>query len=140
MLLATRQAKFALPGVKLGLFCTTPAVPVSRILPKKLTFEMLCTGEPITAEVALQHGLVNKIADSNEEMERLCDEVVRKIVGHSREVIALGKTEFYKQSSKATEEEAYASAACIMTENALKEQCQEGISAFFEKRAPKFSS
>ena len=140
MVLASRKASFGLPGIKIGLFCTTPAVPVVRCLPTKLTFEMLCTGEPVCAETAFKHGLVNKIADGSEQLHEMCDELVAKIANHSREVIALGKSEFYNQLSKSTLEEAYNSATPVMTQNAELEQCQEGITAFFDKRKPKFSS
>ena len=100
---------------------------------------MLCTGDSISADVAHRHGLVNKVAENREEMEKMCDEVVEKICSHSAEVIALGKREFYSQMSKSTEAEAYNSAQCVMIDNAEHRHCQKGIEAFFEKRKPVFN-
>jgi enoyl-CoA hydratase/carnithine racemase len=131
------EATFATPGVKIGLFCTTPMVPLVRAIPAKPAMEMLLTGEPISARRALELGLVNRVVpnlDIDLEIKTLTD----TIVAMSPLVIRTGKRAFYDLEGLG-EAEAYDEAAAIMTENALYRDAQEGITAFLQKRAPHWS-
>jgi enoyl-CoA hydratase/carnithine racemase len=131
---AGEEATFATPGVKIGLFCTTPMVPLVRAIPAKPAMEMLLTGEPITARRALELGLVNRVArnvDLDLEIKSLTD----TILAMSPLVIRTGKKAFY-ETHDLEESVAYDHAVPIMTENALCDDTQEGISAFLEKRQP----
>ncbi len=131
------EATFATPGVKIGLFCTTPMVPLVRAIPAKPAMEMLLTGEPITARRALDLGLVNRVVpnvDLDLEIKSLTD----TILAMSPLVIRTGKKAFY-ETQRLDEPDAYDRAVPIMTENALYHDAQEGISAFLEKRHPQWS-
>jgi len=132
--IAASDAKFATPGVKIGLFCTTPMVALTRAIGRKRAMEMLLTGEFIDAATAAEWGLINKAVPP----ERLHDEVLalaRKIVISSGYVVGLGKAAFYAQIDLA-QPEAYAYAKEVMSMNALAADAQEGIGAFLERRAP----
>jgi enoyl-CoA hydratase/carnithine racemase len=134
---AGEEATFATPGVKIGLFCTTPMVPLARSIPAKPAMEMLLTGEPITARRALELGLVNRVVrnvDLDLEIRSLTD----TILAMSPLVIRTGKKAFY-ETQGLDESEAYVQAVPIMTENALWHDAQEGISAFLEKRTPRWT-
>src|SRR5262249_2083101 len=122
------------PGVKIGLFCTTPMVPLVRAVPAKLALEMLFTGNPISAEVALAAGLVNRVVPAD-QLDAAILEFCEAILASSPEGLALGKAAFYDQLS-CDESTAYQRAVEIITGNALQPDAQEGISAFLEKRAP----
>ncbi len=135
---AVPEAKFATPGVKIGLFCTTPMVPLVRAVPPKVAMEMLLTGIPITAERALAVGLINRIAPA-EQLDASIKELTDAIVGSSPGTMSLGKQAFYDQLSL-DEPTAYARATCLMTENAIQHDAQEGISAFLQKRPPQWKS
>jgi enoyl-CoA hydratase/carnithine racemase len=131
------EATFATPGVKIGLFCTTPMVPLVRAIPAKPAMEMLLTGAPITAQRALELGLVNRVVpnvDLDLEIQSLTD----TIVAMSPLVIRLGKRAFYATRGL-DESDAYDRAVPTMTENALAHDAQEGISAFLQKRPPRWS-
>ncbi|MDT7884145.1 MAG: enoyl-CoA hydratase [Thermoflexus sp.] len=133
---ASEDARFATPGVKIGLFCSTPMVAVSRNLPRKKMMEMLLTGEPISAQEALLYGLVNRVVPR----ERLEDEtraLAEKIAAASPAVIRLGKQAFYRQLDL-PQPQAYAYAQAVMTLNATMADAQEGICAFLEKRPPRW--
>jgi enoyl-CoA hydratase/carnithine racemase len=134
---AGEEATFATPGVKIGLFCTTPMVPLVRAIPPKPALEMLFTGEPISARRALELGLVNRVVpnlDIDLEIKTLTD----AILAMSPLVIRMGKRAFYDLEGLG-EAEAYEEASAIMTENALCRDAQEGIAAFLQKRAPHWS-
>ena len=131
---AAEGTRFATPGVKIGLFCSTPMVPVSRAVGRKRAMEMLLTGEPIDAATALDWGLVNRVVP-HEELEPAVAELVRAIVKSSPYTVATGKHAFYSQVDR-PEGDAYEHCELVMTENALAHDAQEGMSAFLEKRAP----
>ena len=129
---AADAATFATPGINIGFFCSTPAVPVARAVGRKRAMEMLLTGDPIDARTALAWGLVNRVVPATE----LDDAVARftdKIVASSADTIALGKRAFYRQLG-VDEREAYEIASAVMCENALTDDAREGIAAFIEKR------
>jgi enoyl-CoA hydratase/carnithine racemase len=132
--LAAEGTRFATPGVKIGLFCSTPMVPVSRAVGRKRAMQMLLTGEPIDAETALDWGLVNRVVPP-EELEPGVLELVEAISRSSAYTVATGKHAFYSQIDRA-EDEAYEHCELVMTENALAHDAQEGMTAFLEKRAP----
>jgi enoyl-CoA hydratase/carnithine racemase len=129
---AAREATFATPGVKIGLFCTTPMVPLVRAVPAKAAMEMLLTGAPISAERALELGLVNKV-EPLAELDEAVMGLAHAIMASSPLVLKLGKQAFYELHDLA-EEEAYRRAVEVMTDNALRHDAQEGMAAFLEKR------
>lgn len=131
---ASREARFAVSGVNLGLFCSTPSVALARNLSRKAAFEMLVTGDFITADEALAKGLVNRVVDA----EALDDEVARlvaRILAKPRVAIALGKQLFYRQV-EAGIEAAYADASLTMACNMMDPTALEGVQAFIDKRPP----
>ena len=132
--IAAEGAGFATPGVKIGLFCSTPMVALSRAIGRKRALEMLLTGEMIDAHRAAEWGLVNRVvaADRLREETRALAE---RIAGASELVIGLGKQAYYTQIDL-DQPRAYAYAQEVMSRNALAEDAQEGISAFLEKRKP----
>jgi len=133
---ASEDATFATPGVKIGLFCTTPAVALARAVTPKKAMEMLLTGTPIKAAEAERIGLVNRVVPAGQ----LADEAMRlarQIAGASAYTVALGKAAFYEQLPL-DYPEAYDVAGKVMVENALAEDAQEGIRAFLEKRTPQW--
>lgn len=134
LVVAEEGASFATPGVRIGLFCTTPMVPIMRAVGQKRAMEMLLTGEPISAATAQTWGLVNRIAPAG-ELDAAVDELVAQIVRWSPTVIATGKDAFYLQAGL-PEDEAYAIAQPIMAASARTAEAQEGFAAFIEKRAP----
>lgn len=134
--IASADAAFATPGVKIGLFCTTPMVALTRAIGRKRAFEMLVTGEAIDASTAADWGLVNRAvpaAGLESETRRLAE----SIAASSSDVIATGKRAFYAQI-ELDQPRAYAYAKEVMTANALAEDAQEGISAFLGKRKPEW--
>jgi enoyl-CoA hydratase/carnithine racemase len=131
---AAADARFATPGVKIGLFCSTPMVAVARAVGRKRALQMLLTGEPIDAPTALEWGLVNRVVAA-EELEDAVQDLVEAIAGSSSYTLAIGKRAFYAQVDR-PEHEAYAHCKDVMTENALAVDAQEGMSAFLQKRQP----
>jgi enoyl-CoA hydratase/carnithine racemase len=132
--IASADAKFATPGVDIGLFCSTPMVALSRNVPRKQAMEMLLTGEPISAERAREIGLINRIVAHGSERDAaiaLAQQVARK----SAHTIRIGKEAFYRQAEMGLAE-AYTFAAGVMTENMMARDAEEGIGAFIEKRKP----
>lgn len=129
---AATDAKFATPGVKIGLFCSTPMVPLVRAIPAKAAMEMLMTGVPISAQRALELGLVNRVAPVD-ELDTVIKTMTDAIVASSPLTIRLGKQAFYDQLHM-DETAAYIHATKVMTDNAMKHDAQEGISAFLQKR------
>lgn len=136
LVVASEDASFATPGVKIGLFCTTPAVAVCRAVPAKKALEMLLTGNPISAREAEQAGLVNRVVPA-ERLAQETRELARQVAAASPCVIALGKKAFYQQLPL-DRPAAYAVAQEVMVENAMAPQAREGIDAFLEKRPPRW--
>lgn len=134
LVVAAASARFATPGVKIGLFCSTPMVALSRAVGRKKALEMLLTGEPISAQEALVHGLVSRVVP-DEELEAQTWQLAQKIASASPYVVALGKQAFYRQL-ELPQEHAYAYTKEVMALNSLAEDAQEGMCAFLEKRPP----
>src|SRR5262249_10129827 len=133
---ASTEATFATPGVNIGLFCSTPMVPVARAIGSKRALELLFTGESIGARTALEWGLVNKVV-SGDRLDEEVDALARRIADASPAVVALGKRAFYAQDRLA-EPAAYGIAAAALVGNAQYEHAHEGMRAFLEKRAPRW--
>lgn len=133
---AARSASFAIPGGKGGLFCHTPLVAVARNLSRKQALEMAMTGDPVSAETALQWGFVNSVVDDVDLDGAVADLLGRATRGSSWSK-ALGKRTFYEQINM-EESEAYAFASAVMADAVTGDAAQEGISAFLEKRQPDF--
>lgn len=131
---ASTQATFATPGVRIGLFCSTPMVALTRAIGRKRAMEMLLTGEPIDAQTALAWGLVNRIAPP-EQIHAEALALAAKIASASRSVVSIGKSAFYAQIDL-DQSKAYAYTKEVMTMNALAADAQEGMSAFLGKRKP----
>src|SRR5256885_402642 len=129
---ASELAQFALPGIKSGIFCTTPGVGVARNLARKHALEMLFTGDLIDAKTALAWGLVNRVAPLA-ELDAQVDKLARKIVAHSAAVVGLGKRFFYEQVEKGLAD-AYSLASEGMACNMMLEDAGEGIDALFPDR------
>jgi enoyl-CoA hydratase/carnithine racemase len=131
---ASENATFALPGVNIGVFCTTPAVGVARNVARKRVMEMLLTGKPIDAATALAWGLVNRVVPAA-ELDAAVQELVDAILSKSSAVIARGKRAFYDQVDRPLAD-AYSVAGKCMAEGVLLEDASEGMDAFLQKRAP----
>ena len=133
---AAREARFAVSGINVGLFCSTPAVPLSRNMHRKQAMQMLLTGDFIDADTALRFGLVNDVVPAA-ELEAATAALAQKIVTKSAHAISLGKNMFYRQLPMDLAE-AYAYAAERMACNMDSEDAREGIDAFIEKRKPEW--
>ena len=131
---ASSAARFAVSGVNLGLFCSSPSVALSRNLGRKAAFEMLVTGEFISAEQAREKGLVNRVADAH-ALDAEVDKIVAAIVTKPRIAIAMGKGLFYRQLECGVEA-AYEQAGKTMACNMMDEAALEGVQAFIDKRKP----
>lgn len=131
---ASSEARFAVSGVNLGLFCSTPSVALSRNLQRKAAFEMLVTGDFITASEALDKGLVNRVAVP-EKLDEAVESLVASIVAKPRVAIAMGKQLFYRQLETGIQA-AYEDAAQTMACNMMDETALEGVQAFIDKRPP----
>jgi enoyl-CoA hydratase/carnithine racemase len=134
---ASEDARFATPGVNIGLFCSTPMVPVSRNVGRKRALEMLFTGDMIDAATAREWGLVNHVVPTD-GLDAATDDLARRIIRASPYVIALGKRAFYAQEA-CDERHAYGLACSVMVENAQAPDAAEGMRAFLEKRAPSWT-
>jgi enoyl-CoA hydratase/carnithine racemase len=134
---AAEGARFATSGINAGLFCSTPAVALSRNVPTKPAFEMLVTGDFVSAAEAKDLGLVNRVVAA-EDLDAAVDELVGKIVAKSPVAVRVGKEMFYRQREMALDE-AYAYAAEVMACNMMAEDAGEGIDAFIEKRKPSWT-
>jgi enoyl-CoA hydratase/carnithine racemase len=132
--IASEQASFATPGVKIGLFCTTPMVALSRAVGRKRALEMLLTGTPIDALTAAEWGLVNRVVPAT-ELQAETRKLALGIADASELVVAIGKQAYYTQIDL-DQTKAYAYAKEVMSMNALASDAQEGITAFLEKRSP----
>ncbi|MCW5664125.1 MAG: enoyl-CoA hydratase [Piscinibacter sp.] len=135
---ASRDARFAVSGVNLGLFCSTPGVALSRNLPRKAAFEMLVTGDFISAEQALAKGLVNRVA-APEALDAEVEALVARIVAKPRVAIALGKGLFYRQLEEGIAA-AYEDAGRTMACNMMDASALEGVQAFIDKRPPSWGT
>ena len=134
---ASTEASFATPGVKIGLFCSTPMVALTRAIGRKRALEMLLTGRRIDAATACEWGLVNRVVP-REKLSEVTKELSLEIAQASPLVVGLGKAAFYTQIDL-DQPKAYAYAKEVMSMNALAADAQEGISAFIEKRKPCWS-
>jgi enoyl-CoA hydratase/carnithine racemase len=133
---ASQAAKFATPGVNIGLFCSTPMVALSRNVSRKHAMQMLLTGDLISAEDAARIGLVNEVVLPSEERAAAL-KLAQKIAGKSTAIVKIGKEAFYRQAEMSLAD-AYDYASRVMVENMLARDAEEGISAFIEKREPKW--
>jgi enoyl-CoA hydratase/carnithine racemase len=131
---ASQNAAFATPGVKIGLFCTTPMVAVTRAIGRKRAMQMLLTGEFIDAHTAAEWGLINEVV-SPLELDAAAAELAKKVAEASPLVVAIGKQAFYSQIDL-DQPKAYAYAKEVMALNALAADAREGMTAFLEKRDP----
>jgi enoyl-CoA hydratase/carnithine racemase len=131
---AADDARFATPGVKIGLFCSTPMVPLSRAIGRKRALEMLLTGELVDASTALEWGLVNRVVPS-EQLDDAVAELVDAIARSSPLTVGIGKEAFYAQV-ELDEHRAYDLTKAVMSMNSMAADAQEGICAFLEKRDP----
>jgi enoyl-CoA hydratase/carnithine racemase len=130
--IASEEATFATPGVKIGLFCTTPMVALSRAVGRKRAMEMLLTGRMVDARKAVEWGLINRAVPAA-QLEAETRALACQVAESSSLTVAIGKQAFYSQIDL-DQPKAYAYAKEVMTMNALAEDAQEGISAFLEKR------
>ena len=133
LVVASEEAAFACPGVKIGLFCSTPMVALTRAVGRKRSLQMLLTGEMVPAKTAADWGLVNTVVPAG-QLRAASLELARKIAEASSFTVALGKQAFYTQIDL-DQPKAYAYAKEVMSMNALAADAQEGISAFLGKRA-----
>jgi enoyl-CoA hydratase/carnithine racemase len=133
---AEEGARFGTPGVKIGLFCSTPMVPISRAIGRKRALEMLLTGQLIDAGTALEWGLINRVVPLDTLPEAV-DDLAASIASASALTVAIGKQAFYAQID-VDERQAYDLTVPVMTMNAMTEDAAEGISAFLEKRTPEW--
>jgi enoyl-CoA hydratase/carnithine racemase len=132
--IASNAAKFATPGVNIGLFCSTPMVALSRNVSRKHAMEMLLTGDLISAEQAQRIGLVNRVVAAGAERDEGL-ELARQIASKSALTVKIGKEAFYRQVEMSLAD-AYRYASDVMVENMLARDAEEGIGAFIEKRSP----
>jgi enoyl-CoA hydratase/carnithine racemase len=133
---AAEGVTFATPGVKIGLFCTTPMVPLVRAIPAKAALEMLLTGKAVSAQQALAWGLVNRVVPAD-QLDAGVKEYTDALLASSPLTVRLGKAAFYDQLAL-DEATAYERAGAVMTDNAGRHDAQEGIAAFLQKRRPQW--
>src|SRR5262245_48953664 len=134
--IASSEARFATPGVNIGLFCSTPMVALSRVVPRKAALEMLFTGEAIDAHEARRIGLVNRVV-ALADLEKEVDTLARYIATKPTETLKIGKLAFQHQLDLSLSS-AYDYVGEVMVQNMLHAEAQEGIGAFLEKRSPKW--
>jgi enoyl-CoA hydratase/carnithine racemase len=134
---ASSTARFAVSGVNVGLFCSTPGVALSRNILRKQAFEMLVTGEFISAHEAKARGLINRVAEP-EELDAELEKLVAAIISKPRVAVAMGKEFFYRQAELGIAA-AYDAASEVMACNMMNEAALEGVQAFIEKRPPRWN-
>ncbi len=134
---AADSARFATPGVRIGLFCSTPMVPLSRAVGHKRAMEMLLTGDFVDAGTALEWGLVNRVVPAS-QLETASAAFVERIAEASPFVVALGKRAFWRQVEMPLAD-AYAAMSGVMCANAVEPDAQEGMRAFLDKRRPRWT-
>jgi len=133
---ASSKAKFATPGVDIGLFCSTPMVALSRNVGRKHAMEMLLTGDAVSAEDAYRMGLVNRVVGPGKERAEALA-FARKIAGKSSHIVRIGKEGFYRQAEMSVAD-AYRYVSQVMVENLMARDAEEGLNAFIDKREPKW--
>src|SRR5436309_3003058 len=133
---ASTTARFAVSGVNVGLFCSTPGVALSRNVLRKAAFEMLVTGEFISADEAKARGLINRVAES-EQLDAELEKLIGAIISKPRTAVAIGKEFFYRQAELGIAA-AYEAASQTMACNMMDEAALEGVQAFIEKRPPRW--
>ncbi|XP_055339654.1 enoyl-CoA hydratase domain-containing protein 3, mitochondrial-like [Paramacrobiotus metropolitanus] len=138
MVVASKISQFSTPGVSNGLFCSTPSIPLIRAIPKKVAAKMLYTGDSISAQEALQCGLVTSVVEES-QLEEETLRIANRICEKSPAVVRLGK-EFLNRQRGMDRTAAYRDGERTMLKNLKMDDCQEGISAFFEKRKPSWTS
>jgi len=131
---ASEQARFATPGVRIGLFCTTPMVEVARAVGRKRAMELLLTGEPIDAQTALAWGMVNRVVPAG-ELDEAARGLALRIAEASPLTVGIGKRAFWENVDLPLDA-AYSHASAVMCRNAVAGDAQEGIAAFLDKREP----
>jgi enoyl-CoA hydratase/carnithine racemase len=131
---SSTASKFAVSGINLGLFCSTPSVALSRNLARKAAFEMLITGDFISAEQALAKGLVNAVV-SPDQLDHATERYIQSILAKPRTAVAIGKKLFYEQLEQPLQA-AYANAENAMACNMMDDAALEGVQAFLDKRTP----
>jgi enoyl-CoA hydratase/carnithine racemase len=134
--IASQAAKFATPGVNIGLFCSTPMVALSRNVSRKHAMQMLLTGDLISADEAARIGLVNQVVPAGQERATAI-KLAEKIAAKSTHTVKIGKEAFYRQAEMSLAD-AYDYTSQVMVENMLARDAEEGISAFIEKRDAKW--
>lgn len=139
MAIASDQARFAVSGINVGLFCATPAVALSRNIPTKRAFELLMTARFIDAPTAEAWGLINAVA-TEDKLNAAIDELVATIMAKSPAAVRHGKALFYAQQEAPNRIEAYRLAGEVMAQNMMEEDAAEGIDAFLAKRPPVWSA
>jgi len=134
LVVASEESRFGTTGLKVGLFCSTPMVPLSRAIGRKRALEMLLTGDTITAAQAADWGLVNRVVPAD-ELEAATVQLADQIARYSPEVVGLGKAAFYQQVEM-SQSAAYELTKGVIANNATLDDGQEGMKAFLDKRAP----
>ena len=137
LVVASENARFATPGVRIGLFCSTPMVALTRAIGRKRALEMLLTGKSIDAATACEWGLVNRVVP-RDMLAKTTRDLADEIAQASEMVVGIGKTAFYTQIDL-DQSKAYTYAKEVMSMNALASDAQEGMSAFLEKRPPSWT-
>jgi enoyl-CoA hydratase/carnithine racemase len=135
---AAETARFGVNGVNIGLFCSTPMVALTRVVPRKRAFELLTTGAFLSAPEAAGLGLVNRVVPEG-DLETATRALAETIAGKLGPAVAIGKRAFYEQADLPLEA-AYAHTGAVMVENMLRADTAEGIAAFLEKRPPPWSA
>jgi len=134
---AADSARFAVSGINLGLFCSTPAVPLSRAISRKRAMEMLMTGEFIDAATAMDWGLVNRVVPAT-GLREATQALAETLKSKPRQSLAMGKALFYRQLETGLEE-AYRDASATISCNFMQPEAREGVAAFLEKRKPRWN-
>src|SRR3546814_1265240 len=132
--IASTAAKFGTPGVKLGLFCSTPMVALTRAVGRKEAMRLLVTGDIVDAEKARAIGLVNEVVAPSDQDSAVAD-LARRVAAHTGTVVGIGQQAFYRQAEMSLED-AYAHASAVMVHNMMEPDATEGIDAVMEKRPP----
>lgn len=135
---ASSDAKFATSGINVGLFCSTPAVPLSRTIGRKAAFEMLMTGDFIDAKTAMEWGLINRVV-STADLDSTVNDLAQRIARHSSVATSAGKKMFYRQLEQ-NQADAYSYAAEVMADNMMAQDVDIGIDAFIAKKKPSWTN